>query len=509
MKKIISFLFLLITFYNLENAKSQHKENLGPNINSEISELIPMITADGNELYFYRTIDKDGKIKSRKIWCSEKDANGKWKKAFKLYEPFNKGDVNTISSISTDGKEIIYSYGILETGKAETYRLQKIDGNWKIINTLKDSIEDKNQFMNSYWVSFVTSLSRKVAIIAANNTRDPNDRYNEMYIMFFKNDVWKRAIKLGKPINVKEGEWGSFSPYLAADDKTLYFASERKNGYGSADLYVSKRLDETWLNWSEPINLGPEINSKNFDAYYCIDAKGEYAYFVSNTDENSEDIYRIKLPENVKPDPVILITGKILNPADNKPLEADISYYCLDDGHEAGIARSNPFDGSYKIVLPYGKRYSFLARAAGYYSISNYLDLSVISYYKEMNFNIEMKPIEIGEVFRINNIFFDFDKATLRPESFLELDRVVKLLSENSTIEIELSGHTDNVGSDSYNNSLSLERASSVVAYIISKGITSSRIITKGYGKGMPVATNDTEEGRQLNRRVEFKIMNK
>lgn len=155
------------------------------------------------------------------------------------------------------------------------------------------------------------------------------------------------------------------------------------------------------------------------------------------------------------------------------------------------------------------KRYSFLARINGYYSISNYLDLSVISTYKEMNFNIEMKPIEIGEVFRINNIFFDFDKATLRPESFIELDRVAKLLTVNPTIDIELSGHTDNVGSDSYNNNLSLDKAISVAAYIFTKGIKSKRITTMEFGKSMPIGTNDTEEGRQLNRRVEFKIMKK
>ncbi|MBX7047334.1 MAG: OmpA family protein [Ignavibacteria bacterium] len=492
-----------------QNSNSQQKENLGPNINSDKGELKPMITADGTELFFIRSTWLNGKIQSQKLWYSKKDDNGNWKKAYMLTEPFNKGNTNTIIKISTDGKEIFYNYGIFQTGKTETLRLQKINENWKIIESIKDSVEDNSQFVNSYYGWQVYSISGKVALISVNGSKDPMDRFSNIYVCKYLDNIWRKAIKLGKPINLPGGELGSFNPFLAADEKTLYFASERKNGYGNADLYVSKRLDDTWLNWSEPLNLGPEINSKNFDSYYCIDAKGEYAYFVSSNDANLEDIYRIKLPETVRPDPVVLISGKVINPSNNKPLEADISYYCLDDGKEAGFARSNPFDGSYKIVLPYGKRYSFLARINGYYSISNYLDLSVISTYKEMNFNIEMKPIEIGEVFRINNIFFDFDKATLRPESFIELDRVAKLLTENPTIDIELSGHTDNVGSDNYNNSLSLDRANSVAAYIFTKGVSSTRITTMGFGKSMPVGTNDTEEGRQLNRRVEFKILKK
>lgn len=190
-------------------------------------------------------------------------------------------------------------------------------------------------------------------------------------------------------------------------------------------------------------------------------------------------------------------------------MDATISYNSLSDNVEVGTAKSNSFDGNYKIILPYGKKYSFQANNSSYYSISNYLDLSEISEYKEMNIDIEMKPIEIGETIRLNNIFFDFNESTLSPESYMELDRVVKLLNENPNIEIELSGHTDNVGSDEYNDNLSLNRASSVAKYIILKGVNSQRIISKGYGKQSPVASNDSEEGRQLNRRVEFTILKK
>ena len=507
---LIAFSFLISSPVTLKVCMSQEKEKLSSNINSNNPEIHPVISADGNHFYFIRSKWKDNQIENQMIWYSERDPNGDWKKSVKMSEPFNKGDVNRISSISADGNEIVLFYGIRKTNKAEYLRIQKINNKWKEVEMLKPKSEDEDQFKNSYWGFASYSTSGKVAIISANKTKDPYDRFNELYVCFLKGDKWSRAHKLGKPLNVHEGKWGSVNPYLAPDDKTLYFASERKSGYGSLDIYMSKRLDDSWMKWSEPVNLGANLNSKRFDSFYCIDAKGEYAYFVSSIEgTGNDDIYRIKLPENLKPDPVVLVYGKVINSKDSQPLESTISYNSLNDNVEAGTAISNSYDGKYKIILPYGKRYSFQANNSGYYSISNYLDLSEISEYKEMNVDIEMRPIEIGEIIRLNNIFFDFNESTLRPESYMELERVIKLLNENPNIEIELSGHTDNVGSDEYNIELSLNRARAVAEHIVLKGVNSQRIISKGYGKQSPVSSNDSEEGRQLNRRVEFTILKK
>ncbi|MBK9334158.1 MAG: OmpA family protein [Ignavibacteria bacterium] len=451
---VLAVSFLTLNSVILNVSFSQEKEKLSSNINSNISEIHPVISADGNHLYFVRSKWNDNQIENQMIWYSEKDPNGDWKKSVKMSEPFNKGDMNRIISISPDGNEIVLSYGIIKTNKSELLRIQKNNNEWKVAEILKPKSEDEEQFKNSYWGFVSYSTSGKV------------------------------------------------------DDRTLYFASDRKKGYGSLDIYMSKRLDDSWMKWSEPVNLGANLNSKMFDSFYCIDAKGEYAYVVSSIEgTGNDDIYRIKLPENLKPDPVVLVYGKVINSKNSQPLDATISYNSLSDNVEAGTAKSNSFDGNYKIILPYGKKYSFQASNSGYYSISNYLDLSEISEYKEMNIDIEMRPIEIGETIRLNNIFFDFNESTLRSESYMELDRVVKLLNENPNIEIELSGHTDNVGSDEYNNNLSLNRASSVAEYIIMKGVNTQRIISKGFGKQSPVASNDSEEGRQLNRRVEFTIL--
>jgi outer membrane protein OmpA-like peptidoglycan-associated protein len=181
----------------------------------------------------------------------------------------------------------------------------------------------------------------------------------------------------------------------------------------------------------------------------------------------------------------------------------------LADGLEMGTARSNPSNGDYKIVLPYGRNYGFSAKADGFIAISDNMDLSDVADYKEINRDLYLVPIEIGEVVRLNNIFFDLAKATLRPESFPELDRVVKYMLDNPTMEIAMAGHTDNIGSDDANLTLSADRSKAVKDYIVSKGITENRITSNGFGESKPIASNETDDGRQLNRRVEFTILKK
>ena len=259
-----------------------------------------------------------------------------------------------------------------------------------------------------------------------------------------------------------------------------------------------------------PLNIGKPVNSSDWDAYYSISASGEHAYYVSSENSIGEsDIFRIKLPKNARPDPVVLIYGKVLNLKTKEPVESTITYETLPQGVQSGVARTNPANGEYKIVLPYGKSYAFLANSNGYIPISDNIDLTQVADYKEINRDLFLVPIEVGGVIRLNNIFFDFNKSVLRDESFAELNRLVTVLSQYPTMEVEMSGHTDNVGNDEYNNQLSRDRAKAVKDYIVSRGINANRIVAKGYGKSRPVAANDSEEGRQLNRRVEFTIIKK
>jgi len=217
----------------------------------------------------------------------------------------------------------------------------------------------------------------------------------------------------------------------------------------------------------------------------------------------------VKLLEKEKPNPVVLVSGNVYNAKTKKPLSASLIYELLPDGALAGNAVSSEIDGSFKITLPFDQNYSIRATADKFFAISENLNLDSLfkAGYQEVHKDLYLVPIEIGQVVRLNNVFFDFDKWDLRPESFLELDRVVKLLNENPSIEIEMSAHTDAKGSDEYNIKLSDNRAASVRTYIISKGIDPGRIVSKGYGETKPIDTNDTDEGRQMNRRVEFTIM--
>ena len=223
----------------------------------------------------------------------------------------------------------------------------------------------------------------------------------------------------------------------------------------------------------------------------------------------ASDIVRVKLLEKEKPDPVVLVSGNVYNKKTQQPLSASLLYETLPDGVEVGNAISNPEDGAFKIVLPYDKNYVIRATADKFFAQSENLNLDslVKEGYLEIHKDLYLVPIEVGQVVRLNNVFFDFDKWDLRGESFLELNRVVQLLKENPSIVIEMSAHTDSYGSDEYNFTLSDNRARSVMQYILSKGISPDRISSKGYGETMHVAPNDTPENRQLNRRVQFTIL--
>jgi len=295
---------------------------------------------------------------------------------------------------------------------------------------------------------------------------------------------------------------------MAADGVTLYFASDGRRGYGNVDIWMTRRLDDSWTKWSKPKNLGPKINTPEWDAYFTLPANGEYAYLCGTSPvDQSADLYRIRLTKGVQPQPVVLVSGRVLDASTKKPIATNVEYESLTTRVSAGTALSEPVQGSYKIVLPAGDLYGFRAEAPGYYPVSDQLDTRTLSKYTELERNLYLVPIRKNEVIRLNNLFFDFAKSELRPESFAELDRLAQFLAANTAIVIELSGHTDNVGQDVENRRLSQERVNAVRTFLVNKGVGEKRLRAVGMGKSKPLASNATEEGRQRNRRVEFKIV--
>lgn len=483
-------------------------ENLGPEVNSIYDELAPKITPDGKAVYFTRKYHPDnvGGFKDEDdVWYSElKNQFGKWTQAVNLGAPINNQYNNFVQSITPDGNTLLLGNvynkdGTMSPGASISNRTAN---GWsfpekQVIADFYNLNQYANYYLSNDGMFLIMAIERK-------------DSYGnlDLYVSFRKGDnKWSKPINLGPTINTSVND---YSPFLAADGVTMYYSTAGKSGYGSEDIFLTTRLDDTWQNWSEPQNLGNVINSSGSDSKYNIPASGEFAYYVSeNNSMGKNDIFRIKLPSVIKPKPVVLIVGKVFNERNMKPVEAKISYEDLETGEEIGIARTNPATGEYKIVLPAGKKYGFMALADGYYSLTQNVDLSELDEYMEIEKDLKLAPIEVGAVFTINNIFFEFAKANLLPESFPELNRAVKFLFNNPSIEIEIGGHTDNVGSDVTNQKLSDARANSVKEYLVKSGIDEKRLKAIGYGESRPIAFNTDEEGRQMNRRVEFKILKK
>ncbi|MCO6494899.1 MAG: OmpA family protein [Bacteroidetes bacterium] len=479
-------------------------------INTTYSEISPTISPDGKTLYFIRSdhpLNNAGAYSSQDIWVADISNGIENASARHLEAPFNTRTYNSIAGVSPDENTMLikgyFKKGVYEK-KGYSFIYRTVDG-WSQPEGI-DIKDYENMAKGTYVAAYWTQDGKHLILGFSESSSDDNEN---LYVSHLQKDgSWSRPISLGPTINTKGND--IHSPFMASDGKTLYYSSNREGGLGSNDIWMSKRLDDSWTKWSEPENLGSEVNTPKWDAYYSIDASGRYAYMASS--ENSvglTDIVRIELKQEVQPDPVILIRGKVLNEKTNEPIGATIVYNGIEDGVNYGIARTNPATGEYKIVLPYGKNYDITASAPNFIGVSENLDLRQVGEYREIEKNLFLVPIEVGATVRLNNIFFEFGSANLKEESYSELNRVVEFMQQNPTVKIELSGHTDNVGSDAANNKLSQDRVNSVKSYLVSKGISESRMTAKGYGKTKPVATNDTEEGRQQNRRVEFSILEK
>jgi OmpA-OmpF porin, OOP family len=497
-----------------ENVHVGPRENLGPNVNSIYDEVLPVISPDGKTLYVDRKNHPQNYRKAGarldsnnidNIWYSTQDASGNWMPLQNIGPMLNNGFGTFVASVTPDGNTLLLGgryepKGNEGTGAFGLWLTHRIAEGW----SYPQKVQVDDYYTDAAYVEFCLSNDGRTIILSL----DRKDSYGgkDLYVSFLQPDgTWSAPKNLGPDVNSAADE---ATPFLASDGKTLYFASDGFAGYGSMDMFISRRLDSTWQHWSEPENLGPQLNTPGWDAYYTIPASGEYAYFVST--ENSfgmGDIFRVKLPEELRPRPVVLVSGNVLDAKTGKPVMAEIKYENLETGKEIGSARTSPGTGAYKITLPAGANYGYRAEAPGYAPVSQNLDLTNANAYQELQRDLTLIPLETGETVRLNNIFFETAKADLRPESFTELDRVVTMLNQNPNMEILIGGHTDNVGSPASNVQLSAARASAVDVYLVSKGISNTRLRTKGYGESKPVATNDTEAGRQQNRRVEFTIV--
>jgi OOP family OmpA-OmpF porin len=495
-------------------------EALDKNVNSDYSELNPLLSPDGKTLYFSRK-NHPGNIggvnDKEDIWYSELDSTGRWMIAKNMGPQLNNESPNFVSAIQAvtpDGKTAIMLLGnkYEPNGKmlAGVSVSSNVGGSW----SKPVSLNITNDYNFNEKANYFLTNNRQTMIMSVEREDSQGDR--DLYVSFMQDDsVWTEPLNLGDVVNTASEE---SAPFLAADDKTLYYSSKGFSGYGGSDIYVSRRLDDTWLTWSEPENLGPEINSPLEDLYFNIPAASEYAYYSRGVTETNTDIFRVKLPIVKSPEMWVTVKGKIVDATTGKPIGAKIIYERLPDGKELGIAQTNPQTGEYEIRLPAGHLYGIRAEAAGRISENQNLDLRNITgekviEHEDFKLNpMQIEPIQVATVQEnvtivLNNVFFDIDQAVVKAESFPELNRIATLMKEKSGMQIEIAGHTDNTGTEQHNLGLSERRAKAVVKYLAGLGVDGSRITTSFFGETKPIDTNDNRDGRRKNRRVEFKIL--
>jgi outer membrane protein OmpA-like peptidoglycan-associated protein len=492
--------------------------NLGGSINTQYPEYCPVLSPDMKKLYFTGRDREDG-YGGEDIFVSELK-NGVWQLAKPLSDKINTESNEFINSISADGN-IMVLFGNYEEsfGRGDNFYLERTSKGWSAIQHFPAPINsiwwDADAFLTADGKAILFSSDRPGGI----GSYHQKEKYfhgmfwgnTDIYVCLREEEGWStKAINLGSIINTPYTER---SPFLHPDGKTLYFSSDGHYGIGKSDVFKSVRLSDTsWTMWSEPVNLGKEINTSEEDWGYKISTDGKRAYFSTINDMGfgEEDIYYIDLPQYAQPDrEVITIVGKVIDEK-GRPVDATIKWEDIDQMREVGEAKTNPQTGEYFIALPVGRYYAYYADVRGYYSTVNYLDLTNADTFKEINTDVELVSVEelknSGKSIRINNIFFDFDSFELKDKSYEALNLLYKFLKDNPDILVEINAYTDNIGTEKYNLKLSQNRANSVVNYLVKKGVDKSRLFPTGFGEQNPVASNETEQGRALNRRVEFRL---
>lgn len=479
------------------------KENLGPLVNSAYDELGPNITSDGNTLLFgvkHSPENMGGITDEEDIWFTTSEDGKTWTKRTNRGSNVNDTETNNLAAVSSDNSKLLFCY-------ADGFRIRSRTGDgWSMPEHLEVNFKNEAPNMEGNLapggkaILFTSMLKDNVHY---NSGRKEKDIYVSLKK---KGGAWSEPINLGDQINTAGDE---ISPFLAADGHTLYFGSNGRPGFGSYDIYMSKRLSDDWTQWSEPVNLGPEINGRGFDAYYTMSASADYAYMVSNVNSlGKSDLVRVRLPEAIKPMPVVLITGRTFNADTRKPIGADVIFESNETSGKGGTAASDPKSGTFSQVLNHGK-YGLRAVAKGYLPVIENIEVVQSNRYTEIKRDLYLVPIEEGEAIALSHVYFNQGKPTLKPTSFPELNKLAEHMRENPSMKIELEGHTDNVGSKEKLMHLSKARVEEVKSYLVKKGIRKDRIDGKGYGPTQPIVANDTEENRERNRRVEFRIIKK
>ncbi len=485
-------------------------KNMGDGINSMFDEYFPAVTADAQTFLFTRN-NRTETIPMQEDFLISKKENNIWSKAALIGNGINTFGNEGAPSLSSDGQllffvacaEIDGSYGSNRKGfgSCDIFYTQKVGNNWAKPYNMNPPIS--TQFYETQ-PSF--AADGKTLYFVSN--RPGGMGSTDIYVSTLKdNGSWSMPLNLGNKVNSKEKEE---SVFIHPDGKTLYFGSAGHTGMGGLDIYVS-RMDENGI-WGEPVNLGYPINTPGDENSLVVGASGDLAYFASNRPGGygGLDVYQFDLYEAARPGKITYVKGKVYDAKTNKPLGAHFELIDLATAKSVIVSDANSGNGEFLVTLPVDKNYALNVTHPGYLFYSENFALKEYSEKtKPFLMNVPLLSLDSGSVVELKNVFFETAKFDLKPESKVELNKLVSFLNLNKTLRIELGGHTDNVGDKKMNQILSQNRSKSVYDYLVANGIEAKRLAYKGYGDTKPKVNNDTEEHRAINRRTEFKVIGK
>lgn len=497
-------------------------------VNSSLDEQNPLLSPDGQTLYF--TISNHernvgGKKDLGDIWFSTLTPNG-WGAPVHGGSLINNTLHNTVAGFSADGTQLFLMGHYASNGNPVNTQGMAVSTRVSTGWSAPKNITIPYYKNLTPFESGTLSADGRVLVFSAESygTLGAEDIYVSFQTTSGK---WTEPMSLGRKINTP---YQDVSPSLSADAKRLFFASNGRAGVGSFDLYYADRLDDTWQNWSEPVGIGPEFNTEGRELFYHAAANGAFYTSTQNSDgfgdikyhpiaQTKPDSVVVTRYEPTTPEPavqekilvheetssakVVRVWGKVMNAKTNDAIAATLDFHETANG--ATTIRADA-TGQFNAQLEPMKVYSVKVEAPGFIGVFEKLDLST-QVLSELEMNFRLQPVEVGTTVNLKNVLFKQSTATLLPESYNELDMVVDFMKQNPHVVIELAGHTDNRGYHHLNMKLSQERVNEVKKYLTTKGIDAKRVSGKGYGGTKPIADNDADETRALNRRVEFTIV--
>lgn len=484
--------------------------NLGKGVNTELPEYFPALSADNKYLLFTRRlIDKSTYSGFNEDFFISKFDGHNWMDAQPL-KGINSQNNEGAPTISPNGQFLIftscedpyeaYGQGRSGYGSCDLFYAYNIGGKWTNPKNLSTPVNTQ------HWETqpSFSSDGKTLYFIRGLKTRQGIKNQDIYFSELSEGGVWSTPQRLSEVVNTEGREE---SVFIHPDSKTLYFSSDGHPGMGGLDIFMTQKREDG--SWSTPVNMGFPINTFNDENSFLVDAAGDFAYLASNREGGfgDLDLYKFKLPESLKPNMVTYLVGKVYDAETKEVLPARFELIDLKTGKVAIQSYADEVTGAYLVCLPVNQDYALNVSHEGYLFHSENFTLTGGTVTQPFEKNVGMNKIKVGESVVLKNVFFETAKFDLKDQSRVELDKLTSFLEKNSKMKIELSGHTDNVGDKKMNQVLSENRAKAVLDYLVKRGIKVERLTTKGYGDTLPIATNETEEGRAENRRTEFKVV--